>query len=177
MKILICMAGMLVNVWQSFSKSFLKTYLVWNGKCTKLLETLAFLFWQLFTFLYWNLQWHGVLYSLSTKRRTIVVCYNFHGKSCMVVRWGVLGDVYKIIFTLCENLILNLFSFSSARFSPDDKYSRHRVTLKRRFGILPTQQAKPVYWDTKKFCLTQDLYSELAWIDISYSLPSICHAL
>ncbi|KAJ1859724.1 snoRNP complex protein [Coemansia sp. RSA 1722] len=27
-----------------------------------------------------------------------------------------------------------------ARFSPDDKYSRQRVTLKRRFGILPTQQ-------------------------------------
>ena len=23
-----------------------------------------------------------------------------------------------------------------ARFSPDDKYSRHRVTLKKRFGIL-----------------------------------------
>lgn len=76
----------------------------------------------------------------------------------------VLWDVCKLIFTLCENLTLNLFSFSSARFSPDDKYSRHRVTLKRRFGILPTQQAKPVYWDTKKFCLTQDLYSELAWI-------------
>ncbi|EDO41549.1 predicted protein [Nematostella vectensis] len=32
-----------------------------------------------------------------------------------------------------------------ARFSPDDKYSRHRVTLKKRFGILPTQQSKPVY--------------------------------
>lgn len=27
-----------------------------------------------------------------------------------------------------------------ARFSPDDKYSRHRVTLKKRFGLLPTQQ-------------------------------------
>ncbi|ORX64297.1 H/ACA ribonucleo protein complex subunit 3 [Linderina pennispora] len=27
-----------------------------------------------------------------------------------------------------------------ARFSPDDKYSRHRVTLKKRFGQLPTQQ-------------------------------------
>ncbi|KAJ2081226.1 snoRNP complex protein [Coemansia sp. RSA 988] len=27
-----------------------------------------------------------------------------------------------------------------ARFSPDDKYSRQRVTLKRRFGLLPTQQ-------------------------------------
>jgi len=26
-----------------------------------------------------------------------------------------------------------------ARFSPDDKHSRHRVTLKRRFSILPTQ--------------------------------------
>ncbi|KAJ2161570.1 snoRNP complex protein [Coemansia sp. RSA 552] len=28
-----------------------------------------------------------------------------------------------------------------ARFSPDDKYSRQRVVLKRRFNILPTQQA------------------------------------
>ncbi|KAJ3416999.1 Vacuolar protein sorting-associated protein 20 [Chytridiales sp. JEL 0842] len=28
-----------------------------------------------------------------------------------------------------------------ARFSPDDKFSRHRVTLKRRFGLLLTQQA------------------------------------
>ncbi|KAH6691252.1 H/ACA ribonucleoprotein complex subunit 3 [Plectosphaerella plurivora] len=27
-----------------------------------------------------------------------------------------------------------------ARFSPDDKYSRQRVTLKRRFGLLLTQQ-------------------------------------
>ena len=25
-----------------------------------------------------------------------------------------------------------------ARFSPDDKYSRHRVTLKKRFGVLLT---------------------------------------
>lgn len=27
-----------------------------------------------------------------------------------------------------------------ARFSPDDKYSRHRVTLKKRFNLLPMQQ-------------------------------------
>ncbi|KAJ3275887.1 snoRNP complex protein [Terramyces sp. JEL0728] len=27
-----------------------------------------------------------------------------------------------------------------ARFSPDDKYSRHRVTLKKRFGLLPTNK-------------------------------------
>jgi H/ACA ribonucleoprotein complex subunit 3 len=26
-----------------------------------------------------------------------------------------------------------------ARFSPDDKYSRQRVTLKKRYGMLPTQ--------------------------------------
>jgi len=27
-----------------------------------------------------------------------------------------------------------------ARFSPDDKYSQERITTKRRFGLLPTQQ-------------------------------------
>ncbi|KIV92135.1 H/ACA ribonucleoprotein complex subunit 3 [Exophiala mesophila] len=27
-----------------------------------------------------------------------------------------------------------------ARFSPDDKYSRHRVTLKKRYGLLLTQK-------------------------------------
>ncbi|KAF8844207.1 Nop10p-domain-containing protein [Paxillus ammoniavirescens] len=32
-----------------------------------------------------------------------------------------------------------------ARFSPDDKFSRHRVTIKKRYGILPTQlPAKPM---------------------------------
>ncbi|KAM0749256.1 Nop10 family nucleolar RNA-binding protein [Meredithblackwellia eburnea MCA 4105] len=32
-----------------------------------------------------------------------------------------------------------------ARFSPDDKFSRHRVTIKRRHGILLTQlPAKPL---------------------------------
>ncbi|KAL6762083.1 H/ACA ribonucleoprotein complex, subunit Nop10 [Haematococcus lacustris] len=27
-----------------------------------------------------------------------------------------------------------------ARFSPDDKFSRERITLKKRFNLLPTQQ-------------------------------------
>ncbi|XP_043540575.1 H/ACA ribonucleoprotein complex subunit 3 [Chiloscyllium plagiosum] len=31
-----------------------------------------------------------------------------------------------------------------ARFSPDDRYSRHRITVKRRFNLLMTQQAAPV---------------------------------
>ncbi|KAM9201998.1 H/ACA ribonucleoprotein complex subunit 3 [Loxodonta africana] len=31
-----------------------------------------------------------------------------------------------------------------ARFSPDDKYSRHRITIKKRFKVLMTQQPRPV---------------------------------
>ncbi|XP_040269100.1 H/ACA ribonucleoprotein complex subunit 3 [Bufo bufo] len=31
-----------------------------------------------------------------------------------------------------------------ARFSPDDKYSRHRFSIKKRFGLLLTQQPRPV---------------------------------
>ena len=31
-----------------------------------------------------------------------------------------------------------------ARFSPDDQFSRQRVMLKKRFGLLPTQQKRPV---------------------------------
>jgi H/ACA ribonucleoprotein complex subunit 3 len=30
-----------------------------------------------------------------------------------------------------------------ARFSPDDKFSKERVTLKKRFGLLPTQTPHP----------------------------------
>ena len=29
-----------------------------------------------------------------------------------------------------------------ARFSPDDKYSRHRVTIKKRYNLLLTQQSE-----------------------------------
>ncbi|KAK3028139.1 hypothetical protein RJ639_039000 [Escallonia herrerae] len=32
-----------------------------------------------------------------------------------------------------------------ARFSPDDKYARQRVLLKKRFGLLPTQKPPPKY--------------------------------
>ncbi|KFP00689.1 H/ACA ribonucleoprotein complex subunit 3 [Calypte anna] len=31
-----------------------------------------------------------------------------------------------------------------ARFSPDDKFSRHRLVLKKRFGVLLTQAPRPV---------------------------------
>ncbi|KAI3634899.1 hypothetical protein MIR68_007280 [Amoeboaphelidium protococcarum] len=32
---------------------------------------------------------------------------------------------------------LNTKSAHPARFSPDDKYSRHRYTIKKRFNLLP----------------------------------------
>ncbi|WJX84384.1 snoRNP complex protein [Trifolium repens] len=32
-----------------------------------------------------------------------------------------------------------------ARFSPDDKFSRERILLKKRFGLLPTQHPAPKY--------------------------------
>ncbi|KAL4558659.1 hypothetical protein LXL04_036860 [Taraxacum kok-saghyz] len=32
-----------------------------------------------------------------------------------------------------------------ARFSPDDKFSRQRVLLKKRFGLLPTQKPARKY--------------------------------
>jgi len=32
-----------------------------------------------------------------------------------------------------------------ARFSPEDKYSRQRITIKTRFGLMPTQQAPLKY--------------------------------
>ncbi|CAG9789145.1 unnamed protein product [Diatraea saccharalis] len=31
-----------------------------------------------------------------------------------------------------------------ARFSPEDKYSRQRITIKKRFGLLLTQQPEPI---------------------------------
>jgi H/ACA ribonucleoprotein complex subunit 3 len=47
-----------------------------------------------------------------------------------------------------------------ARFSPDDKYSRHRVTIKKRYGLLLTQQSmletaqsyKGIRWGIRANC-------------------------
>ncbi|KAJ5906752.1 H/ACA ribonucleoprotein complex subunit [Penicillium subrubescens] len=52
-----------------------------------------------------------------------------------------LGADGKRVYTL-KKVVDGKVSKSAhpARFSPDDKYSRHRVTLKRRYGLLLTQQ-------------------------------------
>ncbi|KAJ6567597.1 hypothetical protein DFH09DRAFT_1155838 [Mycena vulgaris] len=37
------------------------------------------------------------------------------------------------------------YTLKVPRFSPDDKFSRHRVTIKKRYGVLLTQlPAKPM---------------------------------
>ncbi|GJN87415.1 hypothetical protein Rhopal_000364-T1 [Rhodotorula paludigena] len=52
-----------------------------------------------------------------------------------------LGADGKRLYTLKKATAAGTATKSAhpARFSPDDKYSRHRVTIKKRFGILPTQ--------------------------------------
>lgn len=52
-----------------------------------------------------------------------------------------LDDSGKRVYTL-KKIIDGEVSKSAhpARFSPDDKYSRQRVTLKKRYNLLPMQQ-------------------------------------
>jgi H/ACA ribonucleoprotein complex subunit 3 len=45
-----------------------------------------------------------------------------------------------------------------ARFSPDDKYSRHRVTIKKRYGLLLTQQSMWEFFFLS-FCLSFEALS------------------
>lgn len=52
-----------------------------------------------------------------------------------------LGEDGKRIYTLKKLTEDGEITKSAhpARFSPDDKYSKQRVTLKKRYGLLPTQ--------------------------------------
>ncbi|MCO5563203.1 hypothetical protein L7F22_016840 [Adiantum nelumboides] len=52
-----------------------------------------------------------------------------------------------------------------ARFSPDDKFSKRRVVLKKRFGLLHTQSPPPTY--------TFDGYPRLFQLTLYCSMPSI----
>ncbi|KAL4234558.1 snoRNP complex protein [Mactra antiquata] len=58
-----------------------------------------------------------------------------------------LDDAGNRVYTLKKTDPNNKPTMSAhpARFSPEDKYSRQRVTLKKRFGILLTQQPKPIW--------------------------------
>ncbi|KAL8518286.1 hypothetical protein ACS0TY_009590 [Phlomoides rotata] len=55
-------------------------------------------------------------------------------------------DVLELFAVQKESpLALATQSAHPARFSPDDKFSRQRFLLKKRFGLLPTQQPPPKY--------------------------------
>ncbi|OAO15724.1 hypothetical protein AV274_2575 [Blastocystis sp. ATCC 50177/Nand II] len=53
-----------------------------------------------------------------------------------------LGEDGKRVYTLKRESPSGMATFSAhpARFSPDDKYSRERVTCKERYGCLLTQK-------------------------------------
>ena len=55
-----------------------------------------------------------------------------------------LDDSGKRIFTLKKEDPTGKPTESAhpARFSPDDKFSKHRLICKKRFGLLPMQQPK-----------------------------------
>ncbi|OKP00940.1 H/ACA ribonucleoprotein complex subunit 3 [Penicillium subrubescens] len=69
-----------------------------------------------------------------------------------------LGADGKRVYTL-KKVVDGKVSKSAhpARFSPDDKYSRHRVTLKRRYGLLLTQQPGTSAYN----CLCESLHTNI----------------
>lgn len=61
------------------------------------------------------------------------------------------------------------FGLYAARFSPDDKFSDHRVRLKKRFGLLPTQQPPRKYWDSEHF-ISWRMFKMLSIVVLSFFL-------
>ncbi|KAJ5836418.1 H/ACA ribonucleoprotein complex subunit Nop10 [Penicillium robsamsonii] len=68
--------------------------------------------------------------SSTYRRRKMHLMYTLtaDGKRAYTLKKVINGEVTK--------------SAHPARFSPDDKYSRHRVTLKKRYNLLLTQQTE-----------------------------------
>ncbi|GMM52144.1 snoRNP complex protein [Starmerella bacillaris] len=54
-----------------------------------------------------------------------------------------LNDEGKRVYTLAKTTETGEITKSAhpARFSPDDKYSRQRVTLKKRYNLIPVKSA------------------------------------
>ncbi|KAJ5280233.1 H/ACA ribonucleoprotein complex subunit [Penicillium angulare] len=68
---------------------------------------------------------------------------HLHSQTAKMHLMYTLGADGKRVYTL-KKVVDGKVSKSAhpARFSPDDKYSRHRVTLKKRYGLLLTQQTE-----------------------------------
>lgn len=60
------------------------------------------------------------------------------------VRGARLPQDGKRLYTLKKVTSSGVMTRSAhpARFSPDDKFSRHRITIKKRHGLLPTQLSR-----------------------------------
>ncbi|EOY27629.1 Nucleolar RNA-binding Nop10p family protein [Theobroma cacao] len=72
-------------------------------------------------------------------------CYSF-SLDKMYLQFYINENGDKVYTTKKESPVgMPTQSAHPARFSPDDKYSRQRVLLKKRFGLLPTQQPPPKY--------------------------------
>ncbi|KAB0791285.1 hypothetical protein PPYR_03085 [Photinus pyralis] len=56
-----------------------------------------------------------------------------------------IDDSGKRVYTLKKTDLVGKPTMTAhpARFSPEDKYSRERLTIKKRFGILLTQTPEP----------------------------------
>ncbi|KAJ5360212.1 H/ACA ribonucleoprotein complex subunit Nop10 [Penicillium concentricum] len=67
-------------------------------------------------------------YSSNTVKMHLMYTLTADGKRAYTLKKVINGEVTK--------------SAHPARFSPDDKYSRHRVTLKKRYNLLLTQQTE-----------------------------------
>ncbi len=73
-----------------------------------------------------------------------LICVPYYSKSTSVES----RRFRPILVMLFNKKMLNNFLYDycfSARFSPEDKYSQQRYTIKKRFNLLPTQKASPVY--------------------------------
>jgi H/ACA ribonucleoprotein complex subunit 3 len=60
--------------------------------------------------------------------------------------------MYSPVLCMCLGLLQKMTpagaptsSAHPARFSPDDKFSKERITTKKRFGLLPTQSPDPIF--------------------------------
>ena len=85
---------------------------------------------------------------MSTSRETPCIKSCIHGCGVAVLNIMYhfeLSDLSAVLFKRYASVyLLELFYFS-ARFSPEDKYSRQRIIIKKRFHLLPTQKPAPVY--------------------------------
>ena len=65
-----------------------------------------------------------------------------HSIRKLILQGGQQSQLIQVSFSVVIRYSYTIYCIIAARFSPDDKFSRHRVTLKKRFGLLLTQQPR-----------------------------------